>query len=442
MISGGGQSATIGAAFGASLVVSVLDSNNVPVPGQTVTLTAPATGASLATTPLTTATDGNGQATFAPGANHTIGGYLVTIASGTASTTASFTNTRITLTVSGITAGNKIYDGTTTATLDTTGATLSGVLSGDTVTLVTSGATGAFSDPNLGTGKTVTISGLSLSGAAAGNYMLPTPQAATTANITVGANPVPVITGLNPVLAEAGSQAFTLTVSGVNFVSGAALQWNGSTRATTVVSSTQLTAVITAADVASVGTANVTVVNPTPGGGASAAFKFAIDGTSSAISVTAQSTSLDVQAGQSASVAVTFSSTAQVTQISATCLNLPAGTTCTYDSSSHTVTIQTSSSTPLGSYQVLVIFTVTQQIGALRHQRTLLASWVALLGLPIGLLWIGSTRKRVFRLVILGLLGLCLAISLITCGGTKYLQSTQSTTTTSQSSTMLMLNVH
>ena len=39
---------------------------------------------------------------------------------------------------------------------------------------------------------------------------------------------------------------------------------------TTFVNNTQLTAVITAADIATAGTANVTVFNPTPGGGESA----------------------------------------------------------------------------------------------------------------------------------------------------------------------------
>ena len=88
------------------------------------------------------------------------------------------------LTVSGLTANSKRYDGTTTATLNTTGATLAGVLATDTanVTLVTSGATGAFADKNPGTGKTVAISGLTLSGSAAGNYTLTQPTA--TADIT------------------------------------------------------------------------------------------------------------------------------------------------------------------------------------------------------------------------------------------------------------------
>src|SRR4029077_7218403 len=49
------------------------------------------------------------------------------------------------LTVTGITASDKVYDSTTSGTLNTGSAALAGtVYSGDVVTLVTSGATGAF----------------------------------------------------------------------------------------------------------------------------------------------------------------------------------------------------------------------------------------------------------------------------------------------------------
>jgi hypothetical protein len=59
-----------------------------------------------------------------------------------------------------------------------------------------------------------------------------------------------------------GSANFLLTVNGANFVSGAVVQWNGSTRVTQFVSASQLTANIRAADVAAAGTAVIQVVNP------------------------------------------------------------------------------------------------------------------------------------------------------------------------------------
>ena len=70
------------------------------------------------------------------------------------------------LTVTGITAGNKVYNTTTVASLNAGNAALSGVISGDSVTLNKSGAAGFFASKDVATGITVTISGLSIGGAA------------------------------------------------------------------------------------------------------------------------------------------------------------------------------------------------------------------------------------------------------------------------------------
>jgi hypothetical protein len=67
-------------------------------------------------------------------------------------------------------------------------------------------------------------------------------------------NPVPYLTGVFPTTATTGGSEFTLTVSGNLFASNAVVLWNGQSRSTTFVSSTQLTAQITSADIASVGT--------------------------------------------------------------------------------------------------------------------------------------------------------------------------------------------
>jgi filamentous hemagglutinin family protein len=66
------------------------------------------------------------------------------------------------LTVSGITAANKVYDGTTGATVTYSDSNFAGLVSGDVVT-----ASGAFADKNAGNGKTVH---LTFGGADAGNY--------------------------------------------------------------------------------------------------------------------------------------------------------------------------------------------------------------------------------------------------------------------------------
>jgi hypothetical protein len=82
----------------------------------------------------------------------------------------------------------------------------------------------------------------------------------------------PVLNSISPVSVESGHAAFTLTVQGSNFLSGAKVQWNGGDRPTTFISNTVLHASITAADVSTVKTNAVRVVNPD--GQSSAAISF------------------------------------------------------------------------------------------------------------------------------------------------------------------------
>jgi len=93
---------------------------------------------------------------------------------------------------------------------------------------------------------------------------------------TVVNNPVPVISSLSPSRVSPGSAAFTLTVNGSNFVNGSEVRWNGAGRTTSYVSATRLTASILAADVATAGSASITVVNSAPGGGTSNAITFRV----------------------------------------------------------------------------------------------------------------------------------------------------------------------
>ncbi|HEX8814709.1 MAG TPA: choice-of-anchor D domain-containing protein [Terriglobales bacterium] len=88
---------------------------------------------------------------------------------------------------------------------------------------------------------------------------------------------------LVPMTAKPGSGQFTLTVNGTGFASTAVVTWNGSTRVTSFISSSQVQAIINAGDVASAGTAWVNVVNPTPGGGPSNTVFFPIQTPSSTV---------------------------------------------------------------------------------------------------------------------------------------------------------------
>ena len=75
----------------------------------------------------------------------------------------------------------------------------------------------------------------------------------------------PTVVSLSPSFATAGGTAFTLTLSGTGFLSGAKVRWNGSDRATTFRSATQLQAGIPATDIAAAGTIPVTMLNPDGG---------------------------------------------------------------------------------------------------------------------------------------------------------------------------------
>jgi hypothetical protein len=127
--------------------------------------------------------------------------------------------------------------------------------------------TAAISAADIATGGTIRVT-----------VTNPGPGGGTSASKTFTVNnPVPAISSISPSSATAGGPGFTLTVNGSNFVSGSKVHWNGSPRTTTFSSSTRLMASISAADIATAGTASVTVVNATPGGGTSNAKTFKIN---------------------------------------------------------------------------------------------------------------------------------------------------------------------
>ncbi|MGC1172475.1 YDG domain-containing protein [Polaromonas sp.] len=125
---------------------------------------------------------GNGKAVTVTG--YTLGGadagnYVITQPTGV---TANITPAS--RAVTGVGADNKVYDGTTAATLNgTANVTALGI---DVVTVGGTGS-GAFADANVGNGKSVTVTGYTLSGADAGNYTVVQPV-----GLTAAITPVPV----------------------------------------------------------------------------------------------------------------------------------------------------------------------------------------------------------------------------------------------------------
>jgi FG-GAP-like repeat/Putative Ig domain/FG-GAP repeat len=99
------------------------------------------------------------------------------------------------------------------------------------------------------------------------------------------ANPVPFLNQpLVPTAVAPGGPAFTLSVSGTGFVSGATIDFNSVPLTTAFVDSEHLTALVPATNVATAKTASVTVVNPAPGGGSSNVVYFQVGNPQTAIS--------------------------------------------------------------------------------------------------------------------------------------------------------------
>jgi hypothetical protein len=97
------------------------------------------------------------------------------------------------------------------------------------------------------------------------------------APVTLQVNNSPAaLTSILPSNAPAGSADTIITVTGTNFVSGAVVQFGETILNTTLVNSTELTALIPAGKLANAGTYNVAVYNTAPGGGSSGSVPFIV----------------------------------------------------------------------------------------------------------------------------------------------------------------------
>lgn len=197
--------------------VTIADSTKTVTYGSNVTITASATatgGTWSWSYPSDTfeavgATDGN-SITLKPlkattGAATITAKYESTTHIGEA--TASVTVNKKNITITGLSASNKEYDGNTTATVNGT-AEIDGKVGSDEVT-VTAGSA-AFADKTVGDNKTVTFSGYSLSGAAAGNYNLTAQPASVTADITAKSVTITGVTATTRAYVS-GNKSVTLT---------------------------------------------------------------------------------------------------------------------------------------------------------------------------------------------------------------------------------------
>jgi hypothetical protein len=99
-------------------------------------------------------------------------------------------------------------------------------------------------------------------------------------------NPIALLSQpLSPGSAAPGTATTNVTVRGANFGTASKVNWNGSPLATTFVSGHQLTATVPSANLATPGTAKITVTAPTPGGGVSNLGYFQVSNASSSLSL-------------------------------------------------------------------------------------------------------------------------------------------------------------
>jgi fibronectin type 3 domain-containing protein len=317
---------------------------------------------------------------------------------------------------------NAMYGGSFTPTLTYAGNGTTWVTSGTTGVCTVNAVSGLVSFVNGGSCS------LTASATATANYASATGGAQT---FTV-ANPLPVINSMSPAINNVGGAAFTLTVNGSEYIPGSIVFWGTLALPTQYVSATQLTASVSAADIAVAGTMNIAVQTPMPGGGTSNALQYAVEPAQSVsnpipIITTATAT---VSAGTPASYPVSVPST--VANISVTCLNLPTGATCSYSSSSNSVTIATSSATPKGTYQVTVIFA-----------DTVTSATTSLVLLPVLLAPLMVMRKRLvarglWMTACLGVIMLAGATLATGCGG---LRSSTGTPQQLSSASMVSLTI-
>ena len=235
----------------------------------------------------------------------------------------------------------------------------------------------------------ITAADIAAAGSASVTVQNPGGAVSNALTFTITGASTPTLTSLSPGSAAAGGPAFTLTVNGSNFVSGSVVRWNGANRTTTFVSATQLTAAITAADIAPAGTASVTVQNP--GGAVSNALTFTITGASTP-TLTALSPSRDVAGGAAFTLTVNGSNFVSgsvvrwnganrtTTFVSATQLSAAITAADIGAAGSASVTVQN----PDGAVSNALTFTITSSPEAITREVWIGISGTTVANIPVG----------------------------------------------------------
>jgi len=147
-----------------------------------------------------------------------------------------------------------------------------GFMSGTVVRVNGTARSTTFTSAILAT-VSLTMEDLATVGSLAVTAFNPTPGGGTSSAATFSVvNPAPGAITISPsTVTSGGTDKLTITVTGSGFVASSVIQLDGVARATTFVSSTQLTTSLSLADQASGHVFQASVVTPAPGGGASSA---------------------------------------------------------------------------------------------------------------------------------------------------------------------------
>jgi hypothetical protein len=170
----------------------------------------------------------------------------------------------------------------------------------------------------------------------------------TSGAVTFTISAAPTISSLAPACASTGDSQFTLTVNGTNFVSTSLVNWNGAALTTTFVSSTQLTAIVPAANIATAGAFSITVVSPC--GATSNAITFqVVDGPAITSALTSNAT---------LGVSYSYQITANNNPTSFDAIGLPGGLTVCHNSSEGcTPGLISGTPTALGDFPITITAT-------------------------------------------------------------------------------------
>jgi trimeric autotransporter adhesin len=118
-------------------------------------------------------------------------------------------------------------------------------------------------------------------------------------------NPAPIIASVSPTSEVTGAALPVITVTGTGFVPTTVIHVNGTERATTFISSTQVSLALTAADLSVAASLSLTAVNPAPGGGTSATATVAVVASNPTPAITSVTPATEVVGASSPVIAVT-----------------------------------------------------------------------------------------------------------------------------------------